>query len=217
MTQTNLFPHVRLDQISDCCQAERRTYYTQGTLDSPACVELFRRAWAGDQEAWAAISAIFEPLMRAWIGVQSAVEPDDVLQEALLAFARWAPTHAELLVDNDLRRPLAFLRQCTKTALLMQLRGARRAVPVALEHALGQSPSDFATDLERRILLYQRMQQLLPSPTEQQVATELLIYGLRPQEIYARHTEAFADMRELRTVIQRVLRRLRADPDLQSL
>lgn len=217
MTRLNASSHARLSDLVLSCQEERRAYRSAGIAESPACVEIFRRAFGGDQEAWAAIRHAFEPLMRAWVGVQHAVDPDDVLQEALLAFARWAPQRPELVAGDQLGRPLAFLRQCTKTALLMQLRSARRQPHLSLERLSLSLPHDPSESIDLRLAVYDRIRQLITSPEERLVFDELLVYGLKPQDIFQRHRDRFADMDGLRTIIQRILRRLRNDSAMQEL
>jgi DNA-directed RNA polymerase specialized sigma24 family protein len=217
MREHNPVSQAQIDDLIARCQEERRAYHQTGSPGSPACVELFRRAFAGDQDAWTAVQGVFEPLMRAWIGTQQHVDPDDVLQEALIAFARWAPQHPELVTGDEVSRPLAFLRQCTKTALLMQLRGARRRAHLSLDGLNHPLPHDAADAVETRLVLHDRTRQLLVTPQERLVFDELLVYGLKPQDIFRRHPDQFPDLETLRTVIQRVLRRLRKDPVIQEL
>jgi DNA-directed RNA polymerase specialized sigma24 family protein len=208
---------ISLDDLVTQCRAERSAYRTHNVTDAPACVELFRRAFTDDQDAWAAVYTLFEPLMRSWIGVQRTVDPEDVLQEALLAFARWAPNHPELLAGEEVNRLLAFLRQCTKTALLTQLRKIKRHTDISFEHVEFPTPVNHQDAVEARLVVYDRIHQLLTTAQERLVFNELLVYGLKPQDILRRHATMFHDMETLRQVIQRVMRRLRKDRDMQEL
>lgn len=217
MTQSRPDEKTPLGALVEQCRLERRGYSAAGADVSPACVELTRRSLAGDQEAWAAFSALFEPLMRAWIGVQQTIEPDDVLQEALLAFARWAPAHRELTSGEELGRALAFLRRCTKTALLTQVRKAKQPPWISLDSATAPAPHNDPAAVERRLVIGERLGHLLATDTERLVVQELLIDGAKPRDIFARHGERFGSIEELRVVIQRVVRRLRNDGELQEL
>ncbi len=89
--------HQTLAKVIAGCQQERSDYRHKRIDESPSCVEVFRRAFAGNQEAWAAVQATFELQVRAWIGGQKVVNPDDAVQEAFLAFFRYAPAHASLV------------------------------------------------------------------------------------------------------------------------
>lgn len=203
--------------LPDLFAASRRERHAPHGSGSPACAELTRRALAGDEAAWALFRQLFEPLVRSWIGVQRHVEPDDVLQEALFAFARWAPAHRDLTAGGDVGRALAFLRQCTKTALLMQLRSARRPSHLPLEAVAAAAPEDSVAAVEQRLVIHDRAAELLTTEQERIVFRELLVNGRRPQEILEAHPEMFGAMAALRVCIQRVLRRLRKDLELSAL
>ena len=202
-----------LDQLFEVCLRERRGAHADS---SPACVELTRRTLAGDEAAWGLFRRLFEPLMRSWIGVQQHVEPDDVLQEALFAFARWAPAHADL-AGGDVGRTLAFLRRCTKTALLMQLRKTSRPPYLPLDAVQIAATDDGVVAAERRIMIHERAAQLLTTEQERIVFRELLVNGRKPREILAAYGDEFVAMDVLRGCIQRVLRRLRKDLDLHAM
>lgn len=199
------------------CQHERTAYRQERITTSPACVELFRRAFGDDQEAWAAVHAAFAPLVRAWIGVQHRLEPDEVLQESFLAFARYAPRHPDLVIGNDLSRVLAFFRQCTKTALLMILRKLKTAPDTVAVDAADQLTTHGIADLEYRLAMYERVRQLLTTDEERLVFTCRFVYDMKPQDILAAHRETFGDMQQLNTVLQRIVRRLRQDQELRQL
>ena len=217
MNHPDNLTHEHIERVATRCQQERTAYRQRGDAASPACVELLRAAFAGDQAAWGVVFRTFEPLVRSWIGVQQEIEPDDVVQEALLAFARWAPNHPSLILGDNLGPSLAFLRQCTKTALLMQVRRARRPAHLDMDLVALAAPTNVADDVERRVVLFGQVRQVLTAPEEWLVFEELFVYDLRPQEVLLRHADKFASIGALRTVIQRVVRRLRNDIDLQNL
>lgn len=205
-------------EVLSHCQHERTVYRQEQVTASPACVELFRRAFAGDQEAWAAVHTAFAPLVRAWVGVQQRLEPDDVLQEAFIAFARFAPNHPQLVMNDELGRVLAFLKQCTKTALLMILRKLKSGPDIVEDDVAEQAtPRHDITAVEDRLALYERIHQLLNTDEERLVFTCRFVYDMKPQAILATHSHRFADMQQLNTVIQRIVRRLRQDDELKQL
>lgn len=217
MLHRTSYQEMALPDLFEECQRERRRYSASGVDAAPACVELTRRALAGDQTAWALFQTLFIALMRAWIGVQQQVEPEDVVQEALFAFARWAPAHANLTVGVEVGRALGFLRQCTKTALLTQLRKAKQPAYLSIDHVSVETPYNAVEATERRLVIQERASQLLETDQERLVFNEMLINGFKPQEIFASHSGQFETIDELRVIIQRVLRRLRKDSDLLAL
>lgn len=211
------YSETALPELLAECQRERRSYSASGVDAAPACVELTRRTLAGDQQAWALFQTLFEPLMRAWIGVQQQVEPEDVLQEALFAFARWAPAHADLTAGVDLGRALAFLRQCTKTALLTQLRKAKQPAYIPIDQVAIETPYNAVEAAERRLVIQERMAHLLETDQERLIFREMLVNGRKPQDLFASYSTEFETIDGLRVAIQRVLRRLRKDEDLLAL
>lgn len=218
MSTRNSLSEWSITEVLSRCQHERTRYRQEDVTSSPACVELFRRAFAGDQEAWTAVHTAFAPLVRRWVGVQQQLEPDDVLQEAFIAFARFAPRHPHLVMNDELGRVLAFLRQCTKTALLMILRKLKSGPDIIGDDVVDQRATPHAIGaVEDRLALYERIRQLLNTDEERLVFTCRFVYGMKPQAILATHREMFADMQHLNTVIQRIVRRLRQDDELKQL
>lgn len=59
--------HLPLDHLARCCKQERQSYRNSGELSSPCCMQLFRRAFAGEQEAWGYVIDIFQPLIDSWL------------------------------------------------------------------------------------------------------------------------------------------------------
>lgn len=206
--------------IVDTCRKERqRSYLQEHPHASPACVELFRRAFAGDQMAWDALQVTFAPLMQRWAGVQQQIDLDDVLQEAFLAFYRSAPKATGLLASDDLAPVLTYLQRCVKTALLSLLRRAHYQ-PLTLSLDLVHefiAAEDAIHQSDIRLTLQKRLTELLASEQERLVFSLRFIGNIGPQQIYDEHKDAFADYAEVATIIQRLTRRLRKDEVLQSL
>lgn len=214
------YRHSATPQIVGLCQQERQpTYLSNHPRSSPACVELFRRAFTEDQEAWHALQATFAPLMQKWVGVQRQVEPTDVMQEALLAFYRSAPKAPGLLTSDDLGPVLTYLRRCVKTALLSLLRHTHyQQVTLSIEvmHEL-LAAEDAIQQSDVRLTLQKRLTELLESEQERLVFYLRFTGNIGPKQIYAEHPDAFIDYTEVATIIQRLSRRLRKDEVLQSL
>jgi DNA-directed RNA polymerase specialized sigma24 family protein len=182
--------------------------------ETPAALELFRRAFAGDQEAWGAIQAVYEPLMRSWIGTQRYVEPDDVLQEAFLLFYRFAPQCPNLTSAANVGPLLAYLRKSTKTALLLLLRQQQRARQECVLASCGM-PGELIdsrildAEVELRLILRDCAHTLIKTSEEKLVFRLHFSWAMKPQEIQARHADLFADVASINTIIQRLARRFR--------
>jgi DNA-directed RNA polymerase specialized sigma24 family protein len=209
--------HLDLETLARRCLDERTL--APGAA-SPASVELFRRAFAADQAAWALLQTLFEPLMRSWIGVQQHVEADDVLQEAYLLFYRFAPQRAELLAAGTTGPLLSYLRKTTKTALLLLLRKQRQ--PQHMDSLKQELPGLVYDDhamltIELRESIRPRISAAVHTPQEQIIFHLYFEQELKPREILARHNDLFPDISSINTIIQRLARRLKASlGDFQS-
>jgi hypothetical protein len=214
-----------LTDVIAACKHERSNYRSSGTDSSEACVELFRRAFAGDQEAWAAVYSTFEGLVRAWIGAQRAVETDDALQEALANFACYAPRHAQLVAGDQLAPLLEFLRRCAKTAVLRLLRRERELLRASLgvHHvgldSTGDLPAehDLSDEVSTRLDLLRQLREHIHTADERLVFDEHFVLGRTPREILRDHPDRFSDIAFLYGIIQRIGRRLRKDETIRGL
>jgi DNA-directed RNA polymerase specialized sigma24 family protein len=218
----NLFDGLLSDDVIRQCREERTLYHstrdrTKRNPLSPACAEVFRRAFKGDQESWAGLREGFEPTMRAWIGSQSIVDPEDVMQEAFLAFSRAAPNHSDMVKGDDLRPVMKFWQKCTRTALLQMVRRIRFK-EVILEDSIEHiAQSDSADSVVLRMILRECLGNHIQTEEEQFVFQLFYIQGLKQEQILALHPDRFLNKDDLNNVIQRITRRMRADDTLQSL
>lgn len=187
--------------------------YNQNKMD------LFRRAFAGDEEAWTVLQIRYTPLIRHWVGFQQQVEFEDVMQEAWIAFYRYAPLHPSLVCDDTPERVLAYLRTCVKTAVISLNRRERRyAFMQRLECTdAAPLPYDNHTNVLLRIVIGNCVQRCLLTDEERLAFHLRLVCDIKPRDIAAMHPLQFTDVEHVYTVIQRIIRRLRADPTLQSL
>ena len=96
------YQEIHIAHLCSECEQERLLYASAQQDISPACVELVRRALAGDNEAWSVFQVLFMPLMRAWIGTSGAEETEDILRLAReIAAAPRACLYGCLLYTSD--------------------------------------------------------------------------------------------------------------------
>jgi DNA-directed RNA polymerase specialized sigma24 family protein len=211
--------HQTLAKVIAGCQQERSDYRHKRIDESPSCVEVFRRAFAGNQEAWAAVQATFALQVRAWIGGQKVVNPDDAVQEAFLAFFRYAPAHASLVAGHTLGPVVDYLHHCTRTAVLQLLRKERRhALNVYFNETFDYpGVSAIADNVEQRLDLVERLQHLLETEAERIIFQCRFVCNLKPQEIVKLYPERFVDVREVYAVVRRITNRLSHDAVLREL
>lgn len=200
------------------CEKERNAYREFSLDDSPACAELFRRAFRHDEEAWFVIQALFMPLLKSWASVQSTLDQEDIIQDALTEFFRFAPNSSTLVVDNRIGPVLVYLRSCVKSSLKKQNR-KRRFLEYSLDDSTIFLPDshDQASEFELCQILQDRLDKLLHDETERLVFQLRFVEKMSPREIFEQHPELFSSIDEVYQIIQRIIRRLRADKILKSL
>lgn len=150
-----IYVDLGLTQLCQECQRERADFRAGKTRASPACVELFRRAFANERTAWDALfGQIFEQEIRQYIqAAQQAYiaqygftpfDLDDAEQEMRMAFWRYAPRAENLLASGQLEPIMAYLKTCAKTGAAKAARRSRQEA-LSLSQLPGQQ-DDPATD-----------------------------------------------------------------------
>lgn len=224
--------HWKLSELCTHCEDERRAFHTETNRSSPACVELFKRAFAGNADAWGEIYRIFKPMLYGWIQdalqqgkgafnhrQESAVEIEDLLQDALLAVYRSSSKRFRFEQVDQVGPILAYLQQAALTAVSQWLRKQhaqkRRANALLLlndyAESIALSPKQDAMEqINFQLGLTAVLEPILASFSEQ----EKLLYhlkftcGLTPKEIQAEHPNLFADYDKLEQSIKRIKLRL---------
>ena len=186
---------------------------------SLAEIMVFRLAFAGDADAWAILHARYMPLVRCWIGRQRLIDPEEVAQEAWLAFARYAPRQPTLVEGDTPGRVLAYLRICVKTAIISMCRREKRCIvadPLSDHNVLTSVPS-IDSSIIQRITIQERIHQILTSDDERLIFELRFVCGMKPQAIINTYPDRFVNVQTVYSLIGTLVRRLRADPLLQSL
>jgi len=214
-----------LNAVALACRSERALNDRQAA--SPACVDIFRRAFAGDGDAWTAIWDIFNPLMRRWAGYEPGIDPDDVLQEGFLHFSRYAPQRPSLLATDLLNPVLAYLRMTIQSDLIKAHRREQRRL-----HEVAWPTHSFAPEQElpladpaaaqslaavdTRLALLERVHQLIKTDAEWLVFEHCLVRDLPPRTLLS-SSSVFATIEELYATRHRLIRQLRRDPVIREL
>ncbi|NJN66138.1 MAG: zf-HC2 domain-containing protein [Chloroflexaceae bacterium] len=224
-----------LEATMRCCQQERQQFYHHGVKESPCCLDLFRRAFGGDQTAWEGVWQLFEPQMRKWIedmwrssspqqrrSVENLglLEPDDLLNELMLHLFLKAPAYPYLVQGNELGPVLDFLKRKVKLAILEKKRKAgKHAFHLSLEDSV-PSPTNVQHQVEQDDLI-QRLaasaQELFQTEDERWVFDLYLICAWKPEDIQSLRPDLFPTIQALRNTIKRVKRRLHHDEAVQQL
>jgi len=150
---------MNIEQSAIVCQQEHQAYHQKNEFSAPVSIQIFRLAFAGNLQAWACLYKVFQSQIEKWIGLQSWIDPEVVMQEAWLSFARYAPKSQTLITTDNLGPILAYLRRCVKTTLVDQARLLKKGPPhvISLEDARATAaPDDVADRAMSAVLLQER-------------------------------------------------------------
>lgn len=210
-----------LDQLICGCERERTVFRQTNEQLSPYCMALFRRAFAGDQDAWQHISAIFGRMQRAWIhsivkrGALEDLDNDDVqgiIHEALCALHQAGRCHEELTATDNPAKLFRYWRKCVQTTVLRALRTRKRQRLFAYLHE--DLPAQHS-DPELKIVFWQRICAILSE--EELLILTLDMQGYKPQDIVKRLPKQFSTVQQVYQIKQNYLRRLQNDPTIREL
>lgn len=216
-----------LDAMIACCYEERSAFRHSGQRSSPCCIQIFRRAFAGDQLAWAAVDKIFEPLLKGWLhdGLRKFGNPhlldedslQDVVQEAKFILSKVGPHRPHLVAGDQLDLLLAFWRTCTKHELLRVLRKVQIDV-----RSFDQNPDIIPPDItgqnsDDKKAIRDRLVEMPQTEDERLIFNLRLLQGYKPSEIAKRFPDRFPNKTQVYLIYQRVIRRCLADPELREL
>ncbi|WP_322493637.1 hypothetical protein [Chloroflexus sp.] len=133
--------HRSLAELVNCCQAERSAFRSTGERYSPCCMALFRRACAGDQDAWTEIVSIFKLLLYKWVNkVKPSLDEHELqtaIDDAWLGLSKACASNPSLTATGDLGLTLEYLRKCVRNAVFQFWRKkAKQPYEAALDQAL---------------------------------------------------------------------------------
>ena len=200
------------------------------------CYEIFRRAFdTTDEAAWAALSKQYHTLICSWVvkfaaGRFDSDEVADLANDALAKFWRTLSTKLPLATHfKDTPQLLSYLNRCTVSVVYdvnrRQQSRDRISQMATLEAALPQHTPTIEVQISAeegrtaQITSVRRwVDQHVTDEQEQLLLTLLFEEGLKPREVVTHCPEQFPDIRSVRRVRERILKRARRSPlfDRQS-
>ncbi|MEZ4730478.1 MAG: hypothetical protein R3E79_25410 [Caldilineaceae bacterium] len=222
---TTDFSQLTPQDICAFCQMEREAFLSQKETKSPACVELFQRAFHTNEAnaVWECLKELFEPLLFGWIRKQTRFEVEDAVQETWLNFYKGTVHKFVIRDSNHLEPILAFLKRCVLTVLAQRGRNAPPIPPGSLDHIaeLLPDPNDALEQASLRADLERHMTNLFEQDqfTEEERLLFRLKFELRlkPREIMADYPQFAGDYDKLEYDLQRVTRRAVKYPGFRDL
>ncbi|WP_298490249.1 RNA polymerase subunit sigma-70 [uncultured Chloroflexus sp.] len=212
--------HRLLDDLVTCCQTERTAFRQTGEQRSPCCMELFRRAFAGDQDAWTEVVRIFNRMLYQWVGrVNYRLDNDELqtaIDEAWVGLHKGGTKHASLTATDNLAPLLEYLKTCVERAVLQMRRKKDRWSRYKLldteRHIAYSLPVDTVRVSE--ILAY--IERVFTA--KDCLLFELVFFqGYKPFEVVESHPDLFPDQQSVYQALQTLRRRLRHDPVFREL
>lgn len=191
--------------------------------DDARLYELIRRA-IGDRDdaAWSAVVVRLEPQVRAWVraapGYRSTGADDGLVNDAFARFA-YAMRPERLPQFSSLAALLRYLKACAASAVLDQVRAARRQEHRSLDRLRAQpgfAEPRAADDTEQEVQvtlatdgLLSAVDRVLPDPLDRLVLFLSEVEDMSPSAICARYRQLFPSVRDIYLRKERVKYRLR--------
>jgi DNA-directed RNA polymerase specialized sigma24 family protein len=210
---------LSLEQLADACTEDHRRTTTDAGAPNP-CLELFRRAIKEkDEQAWAVVISQYRRIVLSWVGRNSLYYSTGEQAEffAQDAFIRmWQHLTAEKYDQlNDLRSLMGYLKMCVNSALVDYMR--RQDQPEEeLAESLPQPDTAASFSQVDREQVWQLIAGLIHGDKEWLVVRGLFVWGFKPNELYTRYHTLFRDVKEVYTIRENVMNRLRRDRNLKE-
>jgi DNA-directed RNA polymerase specialized sigma24 family protein len=218
---------MSLSSLRFRCAEESDRFFRRQDYDPRYCFELFRRAIVGqEQRAWELVYRQYKPLVSNWVGRNSlshtlSEEAEYFVNRAFEKF--WSAITPEKF-DNfgDLKALLRYLQMCVHSVLVDTARMVERAQLLAEEadesgspgEELEPDPEELAQERARNADLWHWINERLKDERERCVLYGSFVLEMKPAEIFQAYRAQFASVREVYTVKDNLLARLRRDDEL---
>lgn len=201
---------------------EIESYVSHDPYETRSANEIFRRAIVeGSQAAWQEVVALSIDSVQNWIqrGTSRAKlddfekeETDDLVSRVFTRF-RQIMTPEKYKGFSDLRSILRYLQMVTYGELADWLRRGRGIQLVQMESAaeVGEQEGGESADLWSLIV------RRLKDDKEREVIYASFVLELSAREIYEQKPDLFESVRDVYAIKQKVMQRLRRDPELREI
>lgn len=218
---------MSLSSLRFRCAEESDRFFRRQDYDPRYCFELFRRAIVEqEQRSWELVYRQYKPLVSNWVGRNSLTHTlsEEVEYFVNRAFEKfWSAVTPEKF-DNfsDLKALLRYLQMCVHSVLVDSARMAERAQLLAEEsdeagspgEELEPDPEELALERARNTDLWQWINARLKDERERCVLYGSFVLEMKPAEIFQAYRRHFANVREVYTVKDNLLARLKRDDEL---
>ena len=216
---------VSLRDLAEACAESQRSSTSQtrsaANAAPDACLELFRRAIKErDQEAWSLIYEQYRRIVFSWVSrnpvfYATGESAEYFAQDAFMRMWRHlTPEKYDRL--TNMRSLMAYLKMCVNSTLIDFMR--RQDQPTEELHESLPHP-DNASTVERmdRGQLWQLVSSQVQNDKEWLVVRGLFVWGYKPNELSEKYDSVFRDVKEVYTIRENVMNRLRRDRRIREL
>jgi hypothetical protein len=210
---------LNLTDLAHACAEESRRASTPSASPVNSCFELFRRAiQERDEQAWALAYEQYRRIILSWVSRNTLFYATGEEAEffAHEAFARmWEYLTAEKFVRlPNLRSLLSYLKMCVNSVLVDYMRRLERPAEELTESI--PNPQENGMEQLDRERLWRIIDTQLHDDKEWLVVRGLFVWGFKPGELYSHYQTIFRDVKEIYTIRENVLNRLRRDHQVKA-
>ncbi len=208
-------------ELKESCREESKRYQRKGhSVRKGTCYELFRRAIVDkDEEAWAAVYEQYKKLVVTWVQTGDN-RVDDLVNDTFMRFFKAIKPDTFVQKFAGIGKVMAFLRLCAQSAKIDMIRKQKKAEIVSLDDAniiIYDAMTSNVLDRIQKEEVLEHLQSRLKDDQERLLYFLSFESGLKPRQIAAKYKKEFADVKEVRRIKERIVLRLKKDPQLRIL
>lgn len=220
---------LSVNNLARRCAEETTKFLHQRASNDRYCLELFRRALVGhDDAAWSCLYQQYAPLVLTWVNQHQSASAlfgqDGSAPLVNAAFAKFSQALTPVKMDNfsTLAAILKYLKMCVHSVIADEMRARQARQYEETLDAIEQEPSaeDPAEDVISSLsmqTLWQAIQEELHNEDERLLIYLAYVQGMKPAEICAQQRRFFPTVEDVYRVKRNVLERLRRNRYLRSL
>jgi len=207
-------------ELARACREETARFRRGAESDDTPCMELFRRAVVGrDEAAWTAVVEQYHGVVLAWVRQHpaAAAAPEDDEFWVGRTFQRfWMALESKGLPFPELGAVLRYLKMCAHSVLLDEVRSRQGASAERLPDEEGETTAAPGFEIEEPVLgrlaareLWAAIERELDDAAERLAVYLSFALGMKPGQMHERHPERFATVDDAYRIKRNALDRLR--------
>jgi hypothetical protein len=215
-------PHeLPLAELCRRCRDETDHYHRREEFEARYCIEIFRRAIVGRDEAcWTELRAIYKEQLVVWCrraAANAAFDIDDVEAAAWVKF--WRHYTAEKLADaTGIAGVLAYLKTCVYSAVIDITRHPARGLPLEKAESAPDprpGPEQEYAETDESAEFWLVVNRHLTDERERMLLQLKYVLRLKPADILRQYPDLFSTVDDIYRLTRNILERLRRSPEMR--